>query len=175
LKCRCPQFYESFKEKQIVELSGISSTLFLSFLNWVYSNELPEDSLLLSGLIAWADRWNINKLNQACNKSCKTNLHMEEDMKLALECEDLCDIWLTTEAGTLAAHKVILAFRSQYFTSMFHSGMKESLEKNIRLEGIELETLKIVKEFSYTGNPGNVLPNDAMEVVCVAAHILDSR
>ena len=48
------------------------------------------------------------------------------------------------------AHKVILASCSDYFRSMFTSGMKETLQNEIELKGITAKGLEKVLEVIYT-------------------------
>ncbi|KAN0018398.1 hypothetical protein ACTFIU_011014 [Dictyostelium citrinum] len=49
------------------------------------------------------------------------------------------------------AHKNILSVRSQYFYSLFNSGLKESFEKVIKINE-RYEDFKILVEFLYSGN-----------------------
>ena len=63
---------------------------------------------------------------------------------------ELCDVELVTDDGAnIAAHRVILAASSPYFSAMFSAGLKESNCRIVRLKDIEREILEAVVSYAY--------------------------
>ncbi|KAN0003352.1 hypothetical protein ACTFIZ_009507 [Dictyostelium cf. discoideum] len=62
------------------------------------------------------------------------------------------------------AHKNILSVRSQYFYSLFNSGLKESFEKVIKINE-RYEDFKILIEFLYSGNEDLVLLENCIGIL----------
>lgn len=58
-------------------------------------------------------------------------------------CADLCRL-------QVHAHKAILASRSEYFRSMFSSGMSESRQKEIELKDVRCSVFQALIEYIYT-------------------------
>ena len=51
----------------------------------------------------------------------------------------------------MKAHRALLASFADYFKAMFREGTKESMEREIRLPCVDVECMKIVLDFLYTG------------------------
>ena len=51
----------------------------------------------------------------------------------------------------MKSHRALLASFSDYFKAMFREGMKESTQKEIQLPCVDVESMKIVLDFLYTG------------------------
>ncbi|KAK5577018.1 hypothetical protein RB653_001955 [Dictyostelium firmibasis] len=62
------------------------------------------------------------------------------------------------------AHKNILSVRSQYFDSLFKSGLKESFEKVIKINE-RYEDFKILVEFLYSGNEELVILENCIGIL----------
>ncbi len=65
--------------------------------------------------------------------------------------QDLCDITMVIEGREFHAHKLILVSCSPYFEAMFLSGMAESRQKSVRLQGIDPSAFESILELFYTG------------------------
>lgn len=81
-----------------------------------------------------------------------------------------CDVILRLEGQEFFAHKLILASCSDYFYAMFNGNMKESKEKVIDLNGVDVEIMKLVLNFIYTGSIP--LSNENVEHVLQAANLM---
>ena len=57
----------------------------------------------------------------------------------------------TSDGGSVSAHRAIVAAGSPVFHAMLYGNMKESNEKEIVLQSIDSETLKLLLKFMYTG------------------------
>uniref|UniRef100_X2AIS7 BTB domain-containing protein n=1 Tax=Capitella teleta TaxID=283909 RepID=X2AIS7_CAPTE len=53
--------------------------------------------------------------------------------------------------STISCHKLVLVAASLFFETMFDSGMKESIDKNIKLEFSDADTIRKLVEFIYSG------------------------
>jgi len=81
-----------------------------------------------------------------------------------------CDVTLRLEGQEFSAHKLILASCSDYFYAMFNGNMRESKEKVIDLNGVDVEIMKLVLNFIYTGSIP--LSNENVEEVLQAANLM---
>lgn len=81
-----------------------------------------------------------------------------------------CDVILRLEGQEFQAHKLILASCSDYFYAMFNGNMKESKEKVIEINGVDVEVMKLVLNFIYTGSIP--LSYDNVEYVLQAANLM---
>mmetsp|Transcript_36717 Transcript_36717/g.59330 ORF Transcript_36717/g.59330 Transcript_36717/m.59330 type:complete len:445 (+) Transcript_36717:121-1455(+) len=58
----------------------------------------------------------------------------------------------TAFAAVIYAHKAILVCRSDYFRALFSSGMKESMQEVIEVNGFDYDTFLGMLQFLYTGS-----------------------
>ena len=82
--------------------------------------------------------------------------------KLRLEGEGgFCDVTLEVEGRQLATHRCVLAASSQFFYTMFSSGMKESNETLLKLHSVSFDSMSVILDYFYTReiviNDDNVL------------------
>ncbi len=63
----------------------------------------------------------------------------------------LCDITIIIDGSEFHAHKLVLIACSPYFEAMFLSGMAESRQKTVKLQGIEPTAFESILELFYTG------------------------
>nr|XP_020140943.1 kelch repeat and BTB domain-containing protein 8 isoform X1 [Microcebus murinus] len=63
----------------------------------------------------------------------------------------LTDIVVEVDHGrTFSCHRNVLAAVSPYFRSMFTSGLTESTQKEVRIVGVEAESMDLVLNYAYT-------------------------
>jgi hypothetical protein len=65
--------------------------------------------------------------------------------------EGLVDYTLYAGENKIYCHKLVLSISSGYFKQMFGSNMKEAKENEVRLENIDLITLKSLLDYMYSG------------------------
>ena len=65
--------------------------------------------------------------------------------------DELCDITVKIESREFRAHKLILISCSPYFEAMFLSGMSESRQQRVELQGIDPNAFESVLDLFYTG------------------------
>jgi len=82
----------------------------------------------------------------------------------------LCDVSLIAEGKKYEVHKVILVSCSDYFRSMFTSGMKESNQREIELKGVTSKGLEKVLEIIYTSTT-TLDGDDIFDVIAAATHL----
>ena len=71
--------------------------------------------------------------------------------KLRLEGEGgFCDVTLEVEGRQLVTHRCVLAASSQFFYTMFHSGMKESNQTLLKLHSVSFESMSLILDYFYT-------------------------
>uniref|UniRef100_A0A1B0AAM1 Kelch-like protein diablo n=1 Tax=Glossina pallidipes TaxID=7398 RepID=A0A1B0AAM1_GLOPL len=65
--------------------------------------------------------------------------------------QKLCDFSLDVQGEIIYVHKVALALASDYFASIFETDMKERREGVIKLEDVDIPTIKTLVEYMYSG------------------------
>ncbi|KAK6480673.1 kelch repeat and BTB domain-containing protein 8 [Huso huso] len=74
-----------------------------------------------------------------------------QQLKSMYEEEQLTDIVVEVDHGkTFSCHRNVLAAISPYFRSMFTSGLTESTQKEVRIVGVEAESMHLVLDYAYT-------------------------
>jgi len=81
-----------------------------------------------------------------------------------------CDVILRLSGQEFHAHKLILASCSDYFYAMFNGNMKESKERVVDINGVDVDVMKLVLNFIYTGSIP--LSNDNVEDILQAANLM---
>ena len=64
----------------------------------------------------------------------------------------LCDVALRVGGREFQAHKVVLIARCPYFEAMFLSGMSESRQRVVDIQGINPDAFQVILRFFYTGS-----------------------
>ncbi|KAL9954902.1 hypothetical protein ACROYT_G042487 [Oculina patagonica] len=71
--------------------------------------------------------------------------------KFRLEGEaGFCDVILEVEGRQLTTHRCVLAANSQFFYTMFSSGMKESNQKLLSLQSVCFTAMSLILDYFYT-------------------------
>ncbi|XP_020607091.1 kelch-like protein 17 [Orbicella faveolata] len=71
--------------------------------------------------------------------------------KFRLEGEaGFCDLILEVEGRQLATHRCVLAANSQFFYTMFSSGMKESNQTLLSLKLVSFQSMSLILDYFYT-------------------------
>ena len=90
-------------------------------------------------------------------------------MKAMIDNESCSDVsFLLDDGDRIYASKSILTGQSEYFEAMFRSGMRESKENEIRVEGCSKKVLLLFLQYIYTSDVGACEIEDAM-LLCVLA------
>lgn len=66
--------------------------------------------------------------------------------------EDLSDVTFLVDGRKLHAHRILLTLFSDHFRRAFASGMRETFEPEIVIDGVQYDTFYAILEFLYTGN-----------------------
>ncbi|CAF0871367.1 unnamed protein product [Brachionus calyciflorus] len=83
----------------------------------------------------------------------------------------LCDVTLIAQSKKYHVHKVLMASVSDYFRSMFTSGMKESKQAEIELKGVSARGLEKLIEIIYTSKTKFETNSDLFDVISCASHL----
>merc|ERR1712228_76791 len=73
-----------------------------------------------------------------------------QDMKDMVNDDEYSDVTFIVDDRPVHAHRVILAKRCEHFAAMFRSGMRESVEREIRIPNISHHIFVLVMEYLYT-------------------------
>uniref|UniRef100_A0A8C9WRF9 Kelch repeat and BTB (POZ) domain containing 8 n=1 Tax=Scleropages formosus TaxID=113540 RepID=A0A8C9WRF9_SCLFO len=91
-------------------------------------------------------------------------------LKAMYDQRQLTDIVVEVDHGkTFCCHRNVLAAISPYFRSMFTSGLTESTQREIRIVGVESESMNLVLEYAYTSRV--VLSESNVQALFTAASI----
>jgi len=77
------------------------------------------------------------------------------------------DVTFIVEDRPIYAHRAILAQRCDHFAAMFRSGMRESTEREVRIQGASYTTFLLVLKYLYTDSL-KVDPEYAIEMYMIA-------
>ncbi|XP_027011649.1 kelch repeat and BTB domain-containing protein 8 isoform X2 [Tachysurus fulvidraco] len=74
-----------------------------------------------------------------------------QQLKALYDEAQLTDIVVEVDNGeTFACHRNVLAAISPYFRSMFTSGLTETSQREVRIVGVESESMSLVLDYAYT-------------------------
>ncbi|XP_065203502.1 protein roadkill-like [Planococcus citri] len=82
--------------------------------------------------------------------------HLSKNLKSAFENRDFTDFTISVEGKEYPVHKIILASCSDYFATMFKTGMKESAENRVVITDVDEAVMDEVLRFIYTGKCENI-------------------
>lgn len=93
-----------------------------------------------------------------------------KQLKIMYDEGQLTDIVVEVDHGkTFSCHRNVLAAISPYFRSMFTSGLTESTQKEVRIVGVEAESMDLVLNYAYTSKV--VLTEANVQALFTAASI----
>ena len=64
---------------------------------------------------------------------------------------NMCDVVLKVNGHDFPVHRNILSASSDYFFAMFNGNMRESSQQEVRISGVDCESMKAIVNFIYTG------------------------
>jgi len=73
-----------------------------------------------------------------------------QDMRDMVNDEEYSDVTFLVDDQPVYAHRAILARRCEHFAAMFRSGMRESLEREIRIPNVPRPVFLLLMEYVYT-------------------------
>ena len=82
---------------------------------------------------------------------------------------ELCDVVLCLEGQKFHAHKILLIACCPYFEAMFLSGMSESKQRVVELQGIDSRAFQLIIDLFYTGKIS--INKENVQVILSAASI----
>ena len=106
---------------------------------------VPEKVESLSGVVKIS-----NSLYNIMAWTKKAKCTAEAAWRSAFTSPEFADITFVVNGEDIPAHRVILAKRSEYFRNMFSSGMKETYQDRVDINGVPADTFKNVLSFLYT-------------------------
>jgi len=99
--------------------------------------------------------------------SIQERLRVTDHIKDSWMTDNFSDVHIKCGGQIFYCHRMILSKRSQYFSSMLESGMKESEIRVIDLEYMDVDILKAILKFIYGGEVDN-LEKNAVELLKAA-------
>ncbi|KAM7243112.1 hypothetical protein CapIbe_005606 [Capra ibex] len=84
---------------------------------------------------------------QALNHAEQTFKKMENYLRH----KQLCDVILVAGDRRIPAHRLVLSSVSDYFAAMFTSDVREARQEEIKMEGVEPNSLWSLIQYAYTG------------------------
>ncbi|KAL3875838.1 hypothetical protein ACJMK2_033749 [Sinanodonta woodiana] len=97
-------------------------------------------------------------------------LTFEVGLKMLYNTRSCWDVTILVESKTFRCHKVILSALSSYFELMFSSGMRESQDAVICLQGVESIIFELVLCYIYTGGINITIAN-AQRLISTAVYL----
>lgn len=72
-------------------------------------------------------------------------------MENYLRHKQLCDVILVAGDRRIPAHRLVLSSVSDYFAAMFTNDVREARQEEIKMEGVEPNSLWSLIQYAYTG------------------------
>ena len=91
----------------------------------------------------------------------------DELLQLFERSED-ADVQIIVGDVTYQAHRIIMTTGSEYFRSLFRSGLKESVSNEIKIDDVDPVIFKELLRFLYSGLPPGNLPSIALSMLPLA-------
>ena len=90
------------------------------------------------------------------------------DMRTLFSQGMFADVTFLVEGLRIPSHRAILSARSEHFSSMFQSGMRESVESEIEIPNVRYRIFCALLEFLYTNQVQSISGEDAVELYVLA-------
>ena len=87
--------------------------------------------------------------------------------------KELCDLSVRVQGTTIHVHRLIMAAGSQYFRSLFNSGMKECSSNVVDLDCCSAEVMEKIVAYLYVGEI-NLGDGDVIEILNASEYLLMS-
>jgi len=97
---------------------------------------------------------------------------LSDDLFTTFINEEDFDITLDVDGKNIRAHRYILTARSEYFRSMFRSGMVEANSDKIKMKDCDFDLFKMMIKFLYTDIPPDEIDGIATKLLPVADKFL---
>jgi len=91
--------------------------------------------------------------------------HLCRDYSNLLSDTEHADVTIVVRGTEIKAHKCILASRSEYFSRMFASGMKENEANVIKVEDFDADTFRLALELLYAGFSPSLTFDSALQLL----------
>ncbi|KAM4642663.1 actin-binding protein IPP [Discoglossus pictus] len=80
---------------------------------------------------------------------------------------EFCDVQLRVGDVSFGVHKLVLAASSPYFAALLASGMKESSDDVVQIQGVDSSSFELLLDFIYTGSV-NISTANVQELMTAA-------
>jgi len=113
---------------------------------------------------------NLEYLSDASDHDAKElyATQLQADLIAMFESGTYADVTFLVQEKKLAAHKSVLASRSDYFKKMFDAGMQESASNQVKVSDVEPSTFKTLLRFLYSGAVEEEQFDDLAKLVAAA-------
>uniref|UniRef100_A0A1B6DZ98 BTB domain-containing protein n=1 Tax=Clastoptera arizonana TaxID=38151 RepID=A0A1B6DZ98_9HEMI len=85
--------------------------------------------------------------------------------------DQFCDVTLLVDGVKFPAHRNTLSSFSPYFKAMFLSKLAESKQKVVTVRGVEVEMMRLLLDYAYTGSI--VITRSNVQALLSAANLLE--
>jgi len=150
-----------------------------SFTNWIIEEDEGRGRskfLPLSGLALPGDTFCIqtevifagDPAGAATRQFTRRDASFDDDLRKLCSDDTNADVTIIVGERKFKAHKALLTARSQYFRSMFDSGMEESCKNEVEIDEADTDVFQTFLEFLYTGLPPTSLLQVAWDLLPLA-------
>jgi len=109
-----------------------------------------------------------NGPSKAKLQSSESNLKVHDDYLRLLNEATNADVAFVVQGERIMAHKGVLSTRSDYFSNMFRSDVKENTTNEVLVPDVKPKVFKAMLEFLYSGLPPKNLSDVALDLLVIA-------
>ncbi|PRP74610.1 E3 ubiquitin-protein ligase [Planoprotostelium fungivorum] len=154
LSCRSGKFKEMIGDTPAggsITVGNVSSQVLEIILRYLYDDVIPHSSLpdsIRREVIENSEKFGAEGLSERMEGE-----PVERQFEELLHSNQYSDVSLiSADDVTTPTHRVLLSYRSPFFKSMFGGRMKETEQKEVKLQDIEGDALNLLLQYIYTGN-----------------------
>jgi len=122
---------------------------------------LPDNTLCIQTEVIFAG----DSSRAATRQFSRRDASFDDDLRKLCSDDTNADVTIIVGERKFKAHKALITARSQYFRSMFDSGMEESRKNEVHIDEADPEIFQHYLEFLYTGLPPTTLLQVAWELL----------
>lgn len=156
-----------------VSIPNMAYDTFITVLKFIYCGEARVEADTAPSIAQAAADLNLPSLLEKCQTYLRGNNpnptviseNLREELAGLVNNDRLADVTFVVEGARVFGHRLILSLRSEYFRSIFTTGMKESAQTEISVPEVGKTEFVSILRFVYTGDAAIVTGDNVVDVL----------
>jgi len=176
------EHHEAYKCVE-VSVPNIAYDTFIIILKFIYCGEMRIEASTASSIAQAAADLNLPNLLEKCQTYLRgtnpvplvVSENLKEELAALVNTDRLADVTFVVEGARVFGHRFILSLRSEYFRSIFTTGMKESAQQEITVPEVGKNEFVSILRFVYTGDTAVVTEENVVDILEAANYFSETR